>query len=482
MRKRKLPLYSQNHVRFPGEEFLQGKELYEQGKASITYFDPLSGEAHGNVEEGGKRFAIGMSFSLEGSLSGASCSCRGNSNHPCRHMAALLLRLEEEVGENCEASLPDFQFYLKTISPYFESKGSLYFLQKGLKELKKRSLKWDWDEAAVCSGIKAILKSAPTYSGFGEEEDGGYLAPFLESLPFPEDFLSNCLSFVPPLLSQAGKKGFFLACLKGERERSLALERFDAGLTNGSSYDLLNLFLGEEERLLSLLPPYSLHLLCRADFRFKAYPVLSKVLLRQEDGEGLRLLSENPYCALPASTWEEMGKELEKTLGPSAALPCYKKMFGLFGGDFPALCSYWRGLSEEQKRGKEGEFLSFLSSSKLLSPFLFLLGKGKEEDIPSLRLGDFPLLKEELSPFPYQPVLISKAEKALKDKNLGEGDPLYQCFLSFPCLVPLLLSPSAEAYSFLSPSLRGNYLRLLQKRGLCQRKGLTPWEDTHVSI
>lgn len=482
MRKRKLPLYSQNHVRFPGEEFLLGKELYEQGKAAITYFDPLSGEAHGNVEEEGKRFAIGMSFSLDGSLSGASCSCRGNSSHPCRHMAALLLRLEEEVGENCEASLPDFQFYLKTISPYFESKGSLYFLQKALKELKKRALKWNWDEATVSSGIKFILKSAPTYSGFGGKEDGEYLASFLGNFPFLEDFLSACLSFIPPLLSQEGKKGFYSACLKEEKTRNLALERFDAGLTNGSSYDLLNLFSGDEGSLLSLLPPYSLHLLCGADFRFKAYPVLSEVLLKQEDGEGLCLLSENPHCALPASTWEKMGKELEKTLGPSAALPCYKKMFGLFGGDFPALCSYWRGLSEEEKKEKEGEFLSFLSSSKLLSPFLFLLGKGREEDIPSLRLGDFPLLKDELAPFSYQPVLISKAEKALKEKSLEEGDPLYQCFLSFPCLDPLLLSASAESYSLLSPSLRGNYLRLLQERGLVKEKGLTPWEDGHVSI
>ena len=77
MRKKKAPLYSQNHTRFEPEDFLRGKALYESGSASLTYLDPLSGEVHGNVKEEGRNFAIGLSFSLDGSLSGASCSCKG---------------------------------------------------------------------------------------------------------------------------------------------------------------------------------------------------------------------------------------------------------------------------------------------------------------------------------------------------------------------------------------------------------------------
>ena len=72
MRKKKAPLYSQNHTRFEPEDFLRGKALYESGSASLTYLDPLSGEVHGNVKEEGRNFAIGLSFSLDGSLSGAS--------------------------------------------------------------------------------------------------------------------------------------------------------------------------------------------------------------------------------------------------------------------------------------------------------------------------------------------------------------------------------------------------------------------------
>ena len=133
MRKKKAPLYSQNHTRFEPEDFLRGKALYESGSASLTYLDPLSGEVHGNVKEEGRNFAIGLSFSLDGSLSGASCSCKGNSAHPCRHMAATLLALEEQVGEKAEASLPDFLFYLETIAPLSEVKGPSCYFEKAKK-------------------------------------------------------------------------------------------------------------------------------------------------------------------------------------------------------------------------------------------------------------------------------------------------------------------------------------------------------------
>ncbi|MCI5939983.1 SWIM zinc finger family protein [bacterium] len=478
MRKKKAPLYSQNHTRFEPEDFLRGKALYESGSASLTYLDPLSGEVHGNVKEEGRNFAIGLSFSLDGSLSGASCSCKGNSAHPCRHMAATLLALEEQVGEKAEASLPDFLFYLETIAPLSEVKGPSCYFEKAKKELLKRGKKWGWDEPTFLSGLKSILKGTHSYSGFGDEKTGRGIASSLLELNFGQSFLTSCLGEIPSLLSLDARRGFYLGFMGTEDGEECFLERFDAGLTNGGSYDLLRLFLGREEELFSALPARSLHLLCSGDFRFKGFLPLSVFLLRTKDAEGLVLLSENPYCELPSEMWKKMGEELENDGRYDDALPCYKKMFGLLGGDFSALASYWKGLSEEEKKEKEGDLLASLSPS-LLPPFRFLIGKGRAEDISSFRLYDFPVLQEELRGFPYEPVLLSKAKEAMKDPGLDQKglSALWDCFSCFDCLEPYLLSKEAESLSEKDPSSRVNYLSSLAKRGLLEKKGLYAYEE-----
>ncbi len=475
MRKRKAPVYSQNHPRFAYDVFLQGKTLYEEGKASITYFDPLSYEVHGNVDEDGKRFAIGMSFSLDGALSGASCSCKGNSSHPCRHMAAVLLKLEEQVGEKAEASLPDFLFYVKSQAPLCLSKGPMSYLKKCVKELKKRKEKWNFDSNSVYEGFKAILSSSPSYSGFGGEEEGEAIPSFLSELGMGVDMVSMAMSEFPSLLSVDARKGLYIGLLSSEDWKELATERFEAGLTNGVSYDVLRLYLGQEESLLCLLNSYSLHLLCRADFRFKGFESLAKMLLERGDAQGLSLLCDNAHCDLSFASWSQIGTFLEKEGDVEDALCCYKKMFGKGEGDLPALCEYWRGLSEEEKALKKEDFTASLKGSGLLAPFLFLLGEGKDEDIASFRLGDFPALKKELEGHPYENYLIAKMNKALKEKE-GAHEAIWSCFRDFPCLESTLLGKEAEELSLTSPYDRSIYLYLLTKKKLLDRKGLSLWE------
>ncbi len=475
MRKRKAPVYSQNHPRFAYDVFLQGKTLYEEGKASITYFDEVSYETHGNVDEDGKRFAIGMSFSLDGALSGASCSCKGNSSHPCRHMAAVLLALEDKVGEKAEASLPDYLFYVKSQAPLCLSKGPMSYLKKCVKELKKRKEKWNFDESNVYEGFKAILSSSPSYSGFGGEEEGEAIPGFLSELGLSVDMVSTAMSEFPSLLSTSARIGFYIGLLSSEDWRKLCSERFEAGLTNGASYDVLRLYFGKEEKLLCLLSPYSLHLLCRADFRFKGFETLARMLLEQKDGEGLCLLCDNPHCDLSFATWSQIGSYLEKEGDVEAALCCYKKMFGKGEGDLPALCQYWRGLSEEEKASKKEDFTTSLKGSGLLGPFRFLLGEGKDEDMASFRLGDFPALKQELEGHPYESYLTAKMSKALKEKE-NPHEAIWYCFRDFPCLDSLLLGKEAEELSLTSPYDRSIYLYLLLKKKLLDRKGLSLWE------
>ena len=475
MRKRKAPVFSQNHPRFAYDVFLQGKTLYEEGKASITYFDPLSYEVHGNVDEEGKRFAIGMSFSLDGALSGASCSCKGNSSHPCRHMAAVLLKLEEQVGEKAEATLPDFLFYVKSQAPLCLSKGPMSYLKKCVKELKKRKEKWNFDINSVYEGFKAILSSSPSYSGFGGEEEGEAIPGFLSELGMTVDMVSMAMSEFPSLLSVEARKGFYIGLLSSSDWKELCTERFEAGLTNGASYDVLRLYLGHEEKLLCLLKPYSLHLLCRADFRFKGFENLAKMLLERGDAEGLSLLCDNPHCDLSFASWSQIGTFLEKEGNVEDALCCYKKMFGKGEGDLPALCEYWRGLPEEEKALKKEDFTASLKGLGLLAPFLFLLGEGKDEDIACFRLGDFPALKNELEGHPYENYLIAKMNKALKEKE-GPTEAVWSCFRDFPCLESLLLGKEAEELSLTSPYNRSIYLYLLMKKKLLDRKGLSLWE------
>ena len=300
------------------------------------------------------------------------------------------------------------------------------------------------------------------------------MVPMLEELNYEEEERGLLIDEIPSCLSSEARKSFCLASFTSPIFSKACLERFEAGLTNGRSYDLLRLFEKEEGKLLSLLPPFTLHLLCQAYFRFHGFAPLCEELLSRGDKDGIALLAKNPNASLPSEEWQKLGKTVEEEGEVSLALSCFKRCFGVGGGDFPTLCSYYKGLSEEEKKEKGPELLASLGNSNLLLPFSFLLGKGKESDIAFFMLSDFPCLKEELSSYSYQSVLSAKILASLKKANLSkeEEKAVWDCFASFSFLSPYLLNEESKKLSLRSPLSRARYLSLLEGHSLLEKENL----------
>lgn len=471
MQKKKGSPYSSSRALFPESLLEEGKELVERGEVSLTFYDEGAKEAHGNVVSSGQSNACRLDFNLNNLLFSAHCSCKGSLSSPCVHLAALLLQLEKETGGYSLGGQEGYSLFLKALV----SRGfsPLPYLKRALKEYKARAKKEGWEGKEAISCLKIIFSSYTGYSGFGDAKVGFLLAPMLEELELDEEEKGLLFDEIPSTLSSPCRKSFYLASFSSPFFSSCCLERFEAGLTNGRSYDLLRLFEKEEGKLLCLLPPFTLHLLCQADFRFHGFSSLSEQLLEKADRDGIALLAKNPNASLPSQTWEKLGKEMEKEGEVSLALSCYKRCFGLGGGDFPTLCSYYRGLSPAQKEEKGGELLASLGNGKMSLPFAFLLGKGKESDIASFLLSDFPCLKEELAHYSYQSALASKLLLALKKESIGkeEEKAVWDCFDSFPCLARYLGEEETKRLSKRSPASRARYLRLLGQYLLLEKQG-----------
>jgi hypothetical protein len=477
MQRKKGSPYSSSRAYLDEECLEQGKALFEKGAAALTFFDEDAQEAHGNVKEGKTVYAVRLDFSSSCLLSDAQCSCKGNIDAPCSHIAALFLELEEKTGGYALGGKEGYADFLKALKGRGFS--PLPYLKRALKEFRKRrdNEKWEGKEAVSC--LKEAFSINNGYSGFGDGKIGVAMVPLLEELSLSEEEKGILIDEITPLLSSACRKSFFLACFSSPSFSSCTLERFDSGLTNGRSYDLLRLFAGEEDKLLSILPSFTLHLLCQADFRFHAFSSLADELLRRMDKEGIALLAKNVNASLDSASFEALGKRMEEEKEMSIALSCYKRAFGSGGGDFPTLCSYWRGLSEDEKEEKKSELLASLSSSKLLPPFYFLLGKGKQSDISSFYLSDFPCLKEELKGYNYQSELTAKLLAALRKKSLSkeEANAIWDCFAAFPFLSPYLMSEEAKKASLVSCESRARYLSLLKGLSLLEKEGIKEYKE-----
>ena len=471
MQKKKGSPYSSSRALFEENILEEAKSLVEQGNVSLTFYDEGAKEAHGNVYSNGTSYACRLDFNSNDLLSNARCSCKGSLSAPCAHLAALLLQLEKETGGYSLGGQEGFSLFLKALV----SRGfsSLPYLKRALKEYKSRQNEEKWAGKKAISCLKLIFSSYTGYSGFGDAKVGFLLVPMLEELELGEEEKGLLFDEIPSTLSSQARKSFYLASFSSPVFSSCCLEKFEAGLTNGRSYDLLRLYEKEEGKLLSLLPPFTLHLLCQADFRFHGFLPLSDELLEKGDKDGIALLAKNPNASLPSESWQKLGKELEKEGEVSLALSCYKRCFGVGGGDFPTLCSYFKGLSESEKLEKGNELLSSLANSKMRLPFAFLLGKGKESDIAFFMLSDFPCLKEELASYSYQNVLTSKLLLNLKKLTISkeEEKAIWDCFEAFPCLVSHLGDEETKKLSRKTPSSRARYLSLLEQYGLLTKQG-----------
>ncbi len=471
MQKKKGSPYSSSRALFEESTIEEGKALVESGCVSLTLYDEGAREAHGNVSVNGLTFACRLDFSPSLLLNNARCTCKGSLSSPCAHLAALLLQLEKETGGYSLGGQEGYSMFLKALV----SRGfsSLPYLKRALKEYKNRRKEENWAGKEAISCLKLIFSSYTGYSGFGDSKVGYLLSPMLEELELDEEEKGLLFDEIPSTLSSQARKSFYLACFSSPIFSSCCLERFEAGLTNGRSYDLLRLYEKEEEKLLALLPPFTLHLLCQADFRFHGFLPLSEILLEKGDKDGIALLAKNPNAALPSLSWQKMGKELESQGDVELALSCYKRCFGVGGGDFPTLCSYYKGLDEKEKKERGEELLSSLASSKMRLPFAFLLGKGKESDIAFFMLSDFPCLKEELSSYSYQGILTSKLLLALKKESISKEEEasIWDCFASFPCLSLHLGDMETKRLSKKTPSSRARYLSLLERYSLLGKQG-----------
>ncbi len=471
MQKKKGSPYSSSRALFEESILEEAKSLVEQGNVSLTLFDEGAKEAHGNVYSNGQSYACRLDFGANDLLNSARCSCKGSLAAPCVHLAALLLQLEKETGGYSLGGQEGFSLFLKALV----SRGfsSLPYLKRALKEYKSRQNEEKWEGKEAISCLKLIFSSYTGYSGFGDSKVGFLLVPMLEELPLSEEEKGLLFGEIPSTLSSQARKSFYLASFSSPVFSSCCLERFEAGLTNGRSYDLLRLYEKEEGKLLALLPPFTLHLLCQADFRFHGFLPLSEELLEKSDKDGIALLAKNPNASLPSESWQKLGKELEREGEVSLALSCYKRCFGVGGGDFPTLCSYYKGLSEEEKLEKGNELLASLANSKMRLPFAFLLGKGKESDIAFFMLSDFPCLKEELSSYSYQNVLTSKLLLTLKKLTISkeEEKAIWDCFEAFSCLAGHLMDDETKKLSKRTPASRARYLSLLEQYDLLSKQG-----------
>ena len=471
MQRKKQSPYSSSRAFFDETLLEEGKKLVEGGKVSLTLFDEEAKEAHGNVADGSGVYACRLDFSSSDLLSSARCTCKGSLSSPCVHLAALLLELEKETGGYSLGGKEGYSLFLKALV----SRGfsPLPYLKRALKEYKARKEKENWEGKEAISCLKLVFSSYTGYSGFGDGKIGYLMVPMLEELNYEEEERGLLIDEIPSCLSSEARKSFCLASFTSPIFSKACLERFEAGLTNGRSYDLLRLFEKEEGKLLSLLPPFTLHLLCQADFRFHGFAPLCEELLSRGDKDGIALLAKNPNASLPSEAWQKLGKTVEEEGEVSLALSCFKRCYGVGGGDFPTLCSYYKGLSEEQKREKGPELLSSLENSNLLLPFSFLLGKGKESDIAFFMLSDFPCLKEELSNYNYQNALTSKILSSLKKVGLSkeEEKAVWDCFASFPFLSPYLLNEETKKLSCRAPLSRARYLSLLEQYSLLGKAG-----------
>ncbi len=471
MQKKKGSPYSSSRALFEENLLEEGKLLVEQGNVSLTFYDEGVKEAHGNVLSAGQSYACRLDFNSSNLLDSARCSCKGSLSSPCAHLAALLLQLEKETGGYSLGGQEGYSLFLKALV----SRGfsSLPYLKRALKEYKARAKEEGWEGKEAISCLKIIFSSYTGYSGFGDSKTGFLLVPLLEELELGEEEKGLLFDEIPSTLSSQARKSFYLASFSSPVFSSCCLERFEAGLTNGRSYDLLRLYEKEEGKLLALLPPFTLHLLCQADFRFHGFLPLGEELLEKGDRDGIALLAKNPNASLPSETWQKMGKELEKEGEVSLALSCYKRCFGVGGGDFPTLCSYYKGLSESEKLEKGGELLASLANSKMRLPFAFLLGKGKESDIAFFLLSDFPCLKEELSSYSYQSALTSKLLLALRKPSISkeEEKAVWDCYEAFPCLCLHLGDDETKKLSKRTPASRARYLSLLEQYGMMEKQG-----------
>ncbi len=471
MQRKKPSPYSSSRAFFEESLLEEAKKLVDSGKVSLTFFDEEAKEAHGNVIDAGQSYACRLDFSSSDLLSSARCSCKGSLSSPCLHLAALLLELEKETGGYSLGGKEGYSLFLKALL----SRGfsPLPYFKRALKEYVDRRKKEGWEGKEAISCLKLIFSSYTGYSGFGDAKIGYLIAPMLEEIGYEEEEKGLLVDEIPSCLSAEARKSFCLACFSSPCFASTCLERFEAGLTNGRSYDLLRLFEKEEGKLLSLLPPFTLHLLCQADFRFHGFLALSEELLNRDDKDGIALLAKNPNAALSSDSWQKLGKKLEEEGEVSFALACFKRCFGVGGGDFPTLCSYYKGLSEQEKMDKGPELLASLANSKLLLPFSFLLGKGKESDIAYFMLSDFPCLKEELASYSYQGPLASKLLSCLKKQGISneEEKAIWDCFESFPFLCPHLEDEETKKLSLRTPSSRARYLSLLEGYNLLRKEG-----------
>ncbi len=472
MQRKKSSPYSSSRAFFEESLLEEASKIVDAGQVEITLYDEGSKEVHGNVKDGSFSHACRLDFDARGLLCSARCSCKGSFASPCLHLASLFLELEKETGGCSLGGKEGYALFLKALL----SRGfsPLPYLKRAIKEYKARKEKEGFEGKEAIECLKLAFTSYTGYSGFGDARIGYLMLPLLEELGFGEEEKSLLVDEIPSCLSSEARKSFFISAFTSPVFSKASLERFEAGLTNGRSYDLLRLFDKDEAKLLALLPPFTLHLLCGADFRFHGFLALSEELLSRGDKDGISLISKNPNCLLSSEQWQKLGRSLEKDGDVSLALSCFKRCFGVGGGDFPTLCSYYRELSEEEKKEKQGELLASLSSSKMLLPFSFLLGKGKQSDISSFLLSDFPCLKEELSSYSYQSILSSKLVSSLKKEVLSKDEEkaVWDCFASFPFLSVYLSQEEAKRLSLRSLSSRSSYLSLLDKYSLLESEGL----------
>lgn len=456
---------------FDSKILARGKKYFLEGRVQDLFFDGKTARAK---ILGTSVYELRLDFDDEGKISGGKCSCPYARGSYCKHMAALVYKLDDlgdvvqtegEVSDsfNYDAELFKKEIYNESYRVSFREVASFY-KQKEQQILARKS---KWNEKEIAANI-TFLYTIRLPMGVGKKGYEFYL-PFMKANDFSSSVIKESFAAVFENFPYAD----FL-------EQAFGIEKFVEPINDifygelGSSGSLRNIILYNLADIGEYLNERSLMgILTKASRYAVDYGVLLNLYIKKGYREGIDKIADGSYY-LDSEARYKLASYYKDNDDQKRADESFQRLLWN-SSDLPisVFVDYYKSLNEEEKEEKRADLIAAAEHSKHLSAFMVLLGKGNKNDLKSLKLEDFVSLEKEVKetyPEDYLLYLLSRINKKVQSSSFGseDFDLVMEAYKAYPLVLSTMMR---ENNQFIVQSMnisfrRQRILPLLREYGL----------------